>query len=178
MKAERPIDPRHEAIRGFLQVVGPLVAFVGLAFTVVGLVSFFSSFGSFQPPRYFWCAFVGLPLLAIGSTMIKAAYLGGIFRYLLGEVAPVQKDTFNYLAEGTSEGVGHLARAVGQGFAAGASGFSTQPEVACPQCQATNPAVANFCGHCGAPLGTTCPGCGGRSDPEARFCARCGHALG
>ncbi|MGD0383318.1 MAG: hypothetical protein ABSA77_07360, partial [Thermoguttaceae bacterium] len=63
------IDPQHSDIRDLLRVIGPLVAGVGLIFTIIGIGSFFSSFGSFEPPRYFWCAFIGLPLLAVGGSI-------------------------------------------------------------------------------------------------------------
>jgi hypothetical protein len=178
MGDERRIDPGHEDVRRLLRVVGPSVAGVGIVLMAVGIGNFFWSFGGFDPPRYFWCAFVGIPLVGLGAAMAQAGYLGRISRYVSGEVAPVQKDTFNYLAEGTSEGVGQIARAVGQGFAAGAAGPRESRQVACPRCRAANPPDANFCGQCGAALGKVCAGCGGWNDPGDRFCQGCGRPLG
>ena len=100
----------HRERRARLRGIGLGLAGVGLVFTIVGLGSFFSSFGSFEPPRYFWCAFVGLPLLGIGARLTKIAFLGAIGRYIAGEGAPVAKDTLNYMAEGTREGVSTFAR--------------------------------------------------------------------
>src|SRR5437868_3667611 len=85
-------SPHHNAIRMVLQVGGPLLGIVGLIFTIVGLVSFFSSIGSFEPPRYFWCAFVGLPLIFVGLGMSMTGFLGAYYRYFAGEAAPVAKD--------------------------------------------------------------------------------------
>jgi DnaJ-class molecular chaperone len=178
MSQGREIHPGHEQIRGVLRVVGPLIALVGLGFLAVGVISFFSAFGTFEPPRHFWCAFVGIPLLGIGGALTQYGYLGSMMRYFAGEVAPVQKDTFNYLAEGTSEGVRTVARSVGRGFAEGAGGFQGQAEVRCPKCQGPNPADAGYCNRCGTALGPrTCPNCSGRNDPAARFCGHCGAEL-
>src|SRR5947209_3724594 len=58
MSEESKIDPRHDATRRVLRTAGPILAGVGLLFIVIGVANFFSAFGTFEPPRYFWCAFV------------------------------------------------------------------------------------------------------------------------
>ena len=138
------IDPRHAELRGVLRVVGPAVVFVGLIFVVIGFGSFFAAFGSFGPPRYFWCAFVGLPLFAVGMGICRFAFLGAVSRYVANEVAPVGKDVVNYMADGTQEAVRTVAAAIGQGLRAGAPG-SEASQVPCPECQADNEVTANFC---------------------------------
>jgi class 3 adenylate cyclase/tetratricopeptide (TPR) repeat protein len=35
----------------------------------------------------------------------------------------------------------------------------------------------NFCGQCGAPLGTACPSCGASNSPQQKFCGHCGASL-
>lgn len=50
------IDPEHSQTRDSLRLVGPAVVVVGMIFAAIGIGSFFSSFGGFEPPRYFWCA--------------------------------------------------------------------------------------------------------------------------
>ena len=66
--------PQHREARSVLRVIGPVIALAGLVLTIIGIGSFFSSFGSFGgSPRYFWCAFLGLPLLAVGSGITKLA---------------------------------------------------------------------------------------------------------
>ena len=181
MKEPREIDPGQATTRGVLRVVGPAVLGLGALLTAVGMISFFSAFGGMEPPRYFWCAFLGLPLLALGGALTQAGYVGSILRYFSGQVAPVQKDTFNYLAEGTSGGVRTLAESVGQGLAAGMGRGAVATETtACPRCAASNPSAANFCSRCGAGLQVeerTCPGCGAEVGSSARFCSRCGHGL-
>ena len=66
MNENRLQSPQQSKIRTALRVGGPLIAGVGLLFMIVALGSFFRALGSFEPPRYFWCAFVGMPLLFIG----------------------------------------------------------------------------------------------------------------
>lgn len=98
MSDEQKINPGHETARTFLRIVGPLVLAGGGFFMLVGLVSFFSAFGGGGPPRLFGCSFVGMPLLFVGSVMTKFGFMGAIIRYQAGEVAPIGKDTFNYMA--------------------------------------------------------------------------------
>lgn len=109
----------HAAIRGLLRLGGGIALALGLLFMAVGLISFFSSFGTFESPRYFWCMFVGMPLFGIGLGMLKAGYLGAITRYMANETAPVAKDTINYIGEGTQPGVKATARAIAEGLREG-----------------------------------------------------------
>jgi hypothetical protein len=160
-----------------LRVVGPGVVAAGLIFTIIGIGSFFASFGTFQPPRYFWCAFVGFALLAFGGALCKFAFLGAVSRYIADEVAPVGKDVINYMAEGTQGAVRDMAVALAEGLHAGQAPSSAA--LRCPQCHTEHEASANFCKNCGAPLAgpARCPGCGALNDPAARFCEHCGKAL-
>lgn len=109
-------SPHHNTIRTALRIGGPAVAGVGLIFTIVGLASFFSAFGGFEPPRYFWCVFVGLPLLFVGLVLCNFGYLGAVYRYYAGEAAPVTKDAANYMGEGIQPGVKAVAKAVTEGI--------------------------------------------------------------
>lgn len=95
----KPIGEQDTALRDFLRVLGPAVIVVGVIFAAIGFVSFFSAFGGFGPPRYFWCAFIGLPLIALGSAISRYAFLGAVSRYVANEVAPVGKDVINYMAD-------------------------------------------------------------------------------
>jgi hypothetical protein len=156
MSDETRIDPKHSSTRSVLRLAGPVVAGVGLILIIVGVASFFTSFaaaGQGQhagPPRLFWCFFLGIPLLFVGAVMCMFGFFGAMARYVAAEGAPVQKDTFNYLAQGTKEGVQTVATALGAGLAASmAGGKGTTP---CPRCAQETEADARFCKHCGAPL--------------------------
>jgi RNA polymerase subunit RPABC4/transcription elongation factor Spt4 len=176
---DKKLDPGHNKLRDFFRVTGPLVALAGLIFVAVGLVSFFSSFGSFEPPRHFWCAFVGVPLLAVGMLLCKLGYMGKVIRYVAGEVAPVGKDTINYMVEGTKDSVKTMAQAIGEGLGAAGSP-SAEAKVRCHKCNDLVEEDAKFCDQCGTTLGKTkaCPGCKELNDPDAKFCDDCGHRFG
>ena len=105
------INPDHKSQNTFLKTFGPLVLIVGLGFMATGMISFFSAFGSFDGfPKYFWCCFVGMPLMFIGIVMTKFAYMGKVARYSAAELAPVAKDTFSYFAKESSDGVSSIPK--------------------------------------------------------------------
>jgi len=171
-----PMDPQHNAVRAWLRVVGPLVLLVGIIFMIVGVGNFFASFGTFEPPRHFWCVFVGLPFLAVGGVICKFAFMGSVTRYIANEMTPVGKDVINYMADGTQDSVRKIAAAAGQGLQETPPAV---PMVHCPKCHADNEASANFCQVCGSALlhVLTCGKCGEHNKPEARFCKHCGQSL-
>ena len=149
-----PIDPNHNSSQGLLRTIGPAMAVIGGGCIAIAMLDFFSSFGTFGgPPKYFWLFFVGGPIFAMGIGITKFAYLGAITRYVAGEVAPVQRDTFNYMAGGIQPGVQGLARAVSAGIK---EGMSETPEAAvkqfCPACGGTVQTTDRFCRHCGGGL--------------------------
>ena len=170
------IDPGHKEKRAVLKIIGPVVLGVGLLFTVVGFGSFFASFGSFTPPRYFWCAFIGLPLVVVGISICQLAFMGTLSRYMANEVAPVGKDVANYMADGTKDAVRDVAAAIGEGLSSSQVHNDHEVQVVrCHKCNENNEASANYCKSCGASLSksVTCPKCGELNDPDARFCDNC-----
>jgi hypothetical protein len=140
------------SVRSAIRAIGPVLIGVGALLTLGGLADFFAAFGTFQPPRNFWMAFVGLPTLAIGVAITKYAYLGPAARYVAGETTPVLRD------------------------ALGALGLGEQDRV-CAACGARNDAGSRFCDACGKPLARECGACGAANDASARFCSSCGQAL-
>ena len=172
----------HKQTRDALRVVGPLVLGAGVVFTAIGFISFFSAFGSFSgPPRYFWCAFVGMPLMAVGAGISKFAFMGAVTRYVANEVTPVGTDVFNTIVGDTKGSIRDLAAAVGSGLRDGteAPGSDAPRGVSCPSCQTVNDPDARFCKGCGASLATSrrCSSCGDEADADARFCDSCGEPL-
>ena len=149
MNEETKIDPKHSNTRRILRILGPTLTAIGLMLIGIGMGSFFSAFGTFEPPRYFWCVFVGMPLLAVGLVMCQFGFLGAVSRYIFAEAAPVQKDTFNYLAEGTKGGIKTIVTAVGEGIS---TGMGPQAIVRCSKCETSNDFDAKFCKTCGSPL--------------------------
>ena len=175
MSTKKEIGSQHTGARAVLRVVGPCLVVVGLIFMIVGMVSFFSAFGGSRPPRYFWCAFVGMPLLFVGGCTCWYAFMGAIGRYVVNEVAPVGKDAVNYMADGTKDSIGGLAAAIGEGFLGGA-GTKEVHVLRCHKCNEDNEVSAKFCKECGAAItkSKSCDGCGELNDADARFCDNCG----
>ena len=170
------INPRHDEMRSVLRLVGPAIAGVGLLLLVVGMVSFFSSFGGGGGfPRLFLCAIVGMPILFVGVVISKFAFLGTVMRYTAGEVAPVGKDVTNYMVAGTQDAIRDVATAVGEGLSA-AGRDDVGRSAACRKCGSENESSANFCHSCGSPVGAKkrCAKCGDLNEADARFCDRCG----
>ncbi len=175
MKTLKQLDPKHKEVNNMLRVIGPIVAAAGLLFMLAGFIDFFTCDGM---PQYFWCFFVGMPIFFVGSVLSKFGYMGSITRYMAGEMAPVAKDTFNYMADGTQEGVKTLAKAVGEGLSSGSGAAATV--ILCHKCNAENDKDAKFCSQCGAPIQKSkpCPQCAELNDPDAKFCDNCGRAFG
>lgn len=142
----------QERVRSGLQIGGAVALGIGLILTAIAFLDFVSAFGSFRQPTSFWLAFLGLPLIGIGSAMLKAGFLGPASRYVAGEVTPTLADTLGALGLGA-------------------------PDRVCPSCGASNAADARFCDDCGTGLRAVCPSCGAENASDARFCDDCGAAL-
>lgn len=178
MRDANPIDPDRSTHRQGLRTAGLLLTVPGAVLTLIGFGSFFASFGTFGgPPQYFWCAFLGLPMVGFGMQMLRFGYLGKIARYVASEAAPVAADTVDYVARQTRDAVRTVAGAVGEGL----RGQTPRPADAapCPSCGHPGHADARFCNQCGAAMQRTvaCPGCRLEQLPGARFCSGCGAQL-
>lgn len=141
-----PFQRSHHSV---LRLFGAIIVGLGVILTVVGSFSLFSSWGTIGGSRYYWAAFLGLPLIAVGSAFTQSENLT-VLDVSLDDDRP--------------------ARATGQP--------ASKSVVACEHCHATNPAGANFCNQCGNSLVIpTCAGCGAKLSWNARFCTHCGKCL-
>ena len=156
---------RHTQTRGVLRILGPTILVIGIVLAITGFVSFFQSMGTHGPPKYFWCTFLGLPLLAIGAGMTKIAFLGAIYRYAASETVPVANDAIGDLADGTEGSVRKIARAVGDGLR-DERRQDTDGDVKCKSCGEGNDADARFCSGCGQSLKRTCSKMRNRQRPR------------
>ena len=157
-KPSAQIDPNHQRRQSFMRYVGIGLLISGVILTAVGLISFFTSFGTFGPPRYFWATFLGLPLIAIGSALTLLGNLDNYYRYFAEELTPAGSEVFRNLATESQQAVETVAQAVGRGIAMGIGGApAASSEVAetvdCKQCGSANPRSARFCNQCGVALG-------------------------
>jgi len=180
---EEKINPGHRGIRDKLRVIGPMVFVVGIALIIFGIVNLVMGGGSFGSAKYVLFVFAGMPLLFVGSVMSMYGYMGKVARYAAGEMAPVGKDTFNYVADGTQEGVKAFAGALGEGLSEGLGGglgvgaVAGGVKVRCHKCNELLEDDAKFCSGCGAAItkSKACPKCSELNDPDAKFCDNCGH---
>lgn len=118
---DRLQSPSQSRTRTILRWLGSILLTIGSVLTLVGFGNLFLSFTSLEPPRLFWCAFVGLPLMFVGGAMILFGFLGALQRYVAGETAPVAKDVVNYMGDNVQEGVKTLAKSVTEGIRDGLS---------------------------------------------------------
>jgi len=178
MEQTRDLNDSHVGTRGFLRFIGLAMVAVGLVFTLVGVVNFFSAANGGGVPTRFWCVFVGLPLLGIGARVCKFAFFGATARYMANEVTPVGRDVVNHLAKNATDAVRQVATAAAEGVKA-SSGSNVVRLIRCHKCNADNELPVNFCKQCGAPLTKTraCAACKELNDPDARFCDSCGKPM-
>ena len=109
------INPNAKKQRLLLRTIGKVLLLPGVVLVIIGFASFFSSFGSMESPQYFWCAFIGLPMAALGAALLSFGYLGKTSRFIAGETMPVAKDAINYMGKNTKEGVSHFSEAIFSG---------------------------------------------------------------
>ena len=112
---------------------------------------------------------------ALGDTAQAPRFIATVHRRGYRFVAPV--------AEYTEEGPGPASPvpyAVPQTLLVAPAGAAAAPGArgrACPRCQHPNPAEAQFCTTCAAPLAVRCPTCGQVNVPGAAFCQACATVL-
>jgi membrane protease subunit (stomatin/prohibitin family) len=159
---EEIINPGHEKTRKKLRIAGIICLVAGLPLSCIG---------------------IGIPLIFVGLVMTMYGFAGKMARYQAAEIAPVQKDTFNYMADGTKGGVKTVANAAGEGLATGfaAGGMNAVPTnanagIRCHKCNFIETPEAKFCSSCGAAMEKSkpCPACKELNDPDAKFCDNCG----
>jgi len=175
-----PIDPNYLRTRNVLRVLGPALLVLAVVFGLIAFIDLVITMTSeFRPPRLFWCFFIAGPLGFVGLAMTSAGYAEAIARYNARAAAPPAKDTFNYMAEGTKEGVKSLAQAVKEGLTSPPSSNGDSPITSCPGCGEPNEPAAKFCKKCGKPVSAQfpCKHCQHPNDPDARFCDMCGKPL-
>lgn len=139
------ITEEHLKRRKIFRILGPIVLGFGILCIVIALVDFLT-LDMFEEPKYFGLFFLGIPLTAVGFTLSSLGYGSEIAKYQTREMAPVVKDTFNYLAEETKDGVETIARAVQKGTS------SVVEAKQCHYCNELNKIDAKFCNECGRSL--------------------------
>ena len=128
--SSEPGYSRQSSMRFMFRVAAVVVLGLALYFMVVGLADFFTAESE---PEKFWMLFVGIPVLAVGGWLAMAGFGGAAARYVVGEGAPVARDSLDYL---TRREPG--AEPTGGPY--------------CRSCGTRNDATASFCDSCGKSL--------------------------
>jgi transcriptional regulator with XRE-family HTH domain/ribosomal protein L40E len=164
-----------------LRIAGWICLGLGILIVAAGLVDFFQAFNNFGMPHLFFLFYIGGPLAFVGIVLLAFGYMGAINRYSASEMAPVARDTTNYMLDGTREETTKTINSVVSGVASGLKGQSVNANpikgAVCARCGTQNEPGAAFCDNCGAPLHKKCPKCGEENDADAKFCRKCGQDL-
>ena len=159
-------------VRHGLRVAGWIFLSAGIVCDIFGAIAFATSFGSFYTPSpLIFLLWLGIPLTFVGVSCLIFGYLGTVQRYFASEVAPVMKDTTNYMMDGTRKETVQTIKEAADAI----KGKDTAP--VCPKCGTKNEAGAKFCDHCGSELKKKCPYCGEENDVDSFYCRKCGKHL-
>lgn len=153
-------------LRKKLRIIGFVLVIVGGICDAIAIIDFFSAFGSFNRPTLFWLFFIGMPLLFAGGVCLSYGYMGSVARYTSSEIAPVAKDTINYMVEGTKDS-----------FAGMVQEFRGEKVIICTKCHKKNLHNDKYCDNCGNRLNKECLSCHSLNNSDASFCNNCGHKL-
>lgn len=171
----------HKQARAVLRVLGPIILIVGIFFIISGTRSFFAMdnqspsnyFGDSTSGDNFDHAFIGMPLVFVGSVMSMFGYMGKVARYQASELAPVGKDVANYMMDNTQDSVRGFAGAIGEGLNQGRTGSSKQKR--CSHCGNELEPDSQFCDQCGTKTIKVCAKCQTDNESDAKFCDACGY---
>lgn len=157
---------KNSGIRKVFKVVGPLIIIIGVYMVVVAIQDFMAA-DFFQEPQKDHYFFIAFPLLFVGFVITNLGYMRNVADYTAREMAPVAKDTINYMLKETSPGVKEFASAI--------KGDNTS--LICPSCESENAADAKFCNECGHSLILTCRHCNHVNEADSKYCDQCGTKL-
>jgi hypothetical protein len=151
----KSIDQNHQQKRKFLRTLGPIILIIGLILLVIAISSFFSGFSNpgigMMEDNKFFLAFIGMPLIFVGVAMTGAGFMGSVARYQASEMAPVAKDTVNYMVEGTKDSIKEVSKSIQEGINEGNGMMQSSDDAGlfCTQCGRQQEADARYCKYCG-----------------------------
>ncbi len=151
--------------RQLFRKLGLLFLIPGIVMMAIGMISFFTSFGTFETPKFFFLTFISIPFIFLGAVFSSLGYMKSYANYTSKELRPVAKDNINYMVDGTKESIGDLIREV------------KTEKIKCSNCGEYNDKDAKFCDNCGKALVNVCKYCHEENENDAKYCKNCGKEI-
>lgn len=180
-------EENHQKLKGKLKKagkillgIGAVVAIIGIVLLIVGFVSF-SSFSSNSGTEMVmfgvggFLLVIGFAMLGFGIYATFFAHAREIGSYTASSVAPVLKETTDYIAPSITNAVGGMAESISEGIASGKAKGKAEA-IICQDCGEKNEVGSKFCSNCGKSLDTAkyCANCGKKIENDDKFCPHCG----
>ena len=178
-------EENHQKVKGKLKKVGKILLGIGIVISIAGIILLilgFANFGDFSSNNDMVMFIVGGFLFAIGFAMLGfgfhatfLAHTREISSYTATSVAPVLKETTEYIAPTINNTVGGMAESISEGIASGKAKGKAEA-IICQDCGEKNEAGSKFCSNCGKSLDTAkyCVNCGKKIENDDKFCPHCG----
>lgn len=154
-------------LRKIFRILGLILTMLGGTFIIIGFIDVFSA-DMFHQPTKAWMIFLGMVITFPGFVCLSFGFMGSVARYQASEVAPVAKDTANYMIDGTRD---ELVKTINQVR-------SGKNIIHCPKCGEDVDNDSSFCNHCGYKIEVTCTKCNTKNDSDSEYCKKCGNKLG
>ena len=191
MNGQYANEENHQKIKRKLKKSSKICLAIGIPVLIAGIVLFIIGFSNFNSSSIStagskmamlaagsFVIFIGFVLIAVGVYTTFFAHAREISSYTASSVAPVIKDTAEYLAPTTNNVVKGIAGSISEGIAQGKSAVNKNGEevVVCQKCRKKNHKDAKFCSNCGSELirKKFCSICGSKLESDAKFCPNCG----
>ena len=97
---------KSKNIRNTARISGVILLIGGIILSGIGIWSFFSGFQNFAPPKYFWCAFIGFPMVGFGIMLLKIGFIGIAVDYVAEEITPGLSRAAGLIAKEITTAVG------------------------------------------------------------------------
>lgn len=185
MKGKYVNEENHQKNKRKLKTVGKILLSIGIVTSITGIILLilgFANVGDFSSNIDMVLFMVGGFLFAIGFAIlgfgiqaISFAHAREIGSYTASSVAPVLKETTEYIAPAVNKSVGGLAESISEGIVSGKAKEKTET-ITCQECGEKNEKGSKFCSNCGKSLDTEkfCSNCGKKIENDDNFCPHCG----
>lgn len=157
------MNDKHNKTKRNLKIAGFIFLITGLILTVIGFISFISTF-EYGDSSLFWFIFIGFPCIGIGGSLLTMGYHQEIQKYVKNENIPIMKETYSDMKPEFKDMVNTIKD-------------KNDDVMICSHCGTPNDRYHRFCQKCGNELNRTCPKCNQKVQSEYDYCPYCGNKL-